>query len=791
MKSYVLLFVFFVSLVSLNAQIQEQYSSVRISLQGKVMEDLMSTGIETDHGEYYPGRSLTVVLSTSELQRVQSAGFQTEILIADLMQYYQQQCSHPQPVEQRNGDCDATASPLPNYTTPVNYSYGTMGGYLTYAQMMAELDKMRALYPQLITARTNVSDTIVTWEGRPVYQVKISDNPDQDEAERELLYTALHHAREPNSASQLIFFMWYLLENYATRPDIQAVVDNLELYFVPCINVDGYIFNETTYPAGGGQWRKNRRDNGNGKFGVDLNRNYGYFWGDFGGSSADPVAETYRGPAAFSEPESRMMRDFCLAHDFLFACNAHTSGNYFIYPWSYNDQLADSAFFRYGQLFTRESHFRFGTASQTVGYQVNGCSDDWMYQEKGTYSFTPEIGATGFWPMPGQIDELNKSTLWQNLSMAYSALRYGEAKDLEQGKIYGFSGDIPIEFARFGLMEGGIQVSLLPFSSNITSPATSYIFEQGNLEKAIHLFPFQLDGSLQEEEAVVFLLKTDNGFWTKTDTLRKVFHRLSPVANQVFQDKVDDNSRWTGDWLLTNETFHSATSCMTDSPDGPYGPDQVSTCTLLEPVAFPPNALSATLRFFAKWDLEEDWDYTQVAALGSDGVAVPLCGLYTETGKNVQPSTQVFDGQQLEWVEECMDLSDFIGQAVQIQFLLVSDGFQQADGYYFDDVRIEYILPGSGTHSMPVSGFRLAQNEPNPASTQTVIHWESTALESSEDAKMLVFNVLGELVLQVPIPANHEKKVVLDTQTLAPGVYTYVFSSALGQSLPLKMLVAR
>lgn len=63
-----------------------------------------------------------------------------------------------------------------------------------------------------------------------------------------MLYTALHHAREPNSASQLIFYMWYLLENYATRADIQAIVNNLEMYFVPCINVDGYIYNETTNP---------------------------------------------------------------------------------------------------------------------------------------------------------------------------------------------------------------------------------------------------------------------------------------------------------------------------------------------------------------------------------------------------------------------------------------------------------------------------------------------------------------------------------------------------------------
>ena len=72
--------------------------------------------------------------------------------------------------------------------------------------------------------------------------------------------------------------MWYLLENYATNADIKATVDNTELFFVPCVNPDGYVYNQTTNPNGGGMWRKNRRNNGT-SFGVDINRNYGYNWG--------------------------------------------------------------------------------------------------------------------------------------------------------------------------------------------------------------------------------------------------------------------------------------------------------------------------------------------------------------------------------------------------------------------------------------------------------------------------------------------------------------------------------
>jgi murein tripeptide amidase MpaA len=94
-----------------------------------------------------------------------------------------------------------------------------------------------------------------------------------------MFFNAVHHAREPMSMSQLIFFMWHILENYNTDKDIKTLVNSTELYVVPCVNPDGYVYNQGTNPSGGGMWRKNRRNNGNGTFGVDPNRNYAYKWG--------------------------------------------------------------------------------------------------------------------------------------------------------------------------------------------------------------------------------------------------------------------------------------------------------------------------------------------------------------------------------------------------------------------------------------------------------------------------------------------------------------------------------
>jgi hypothetical protein len=777
---------------SLFAQTAAVYSSVRISLKDKQMADLVATGIETDHGLYYPGKSLTTVLSRDEQVVVKAAGFDLEVLVPDLYQHYLDQRAQPrQLTEERGANCNESPALLPDYKTPDNYTYGTMGGYLTYSQMMAELDKMRALFPNLITDKRFASDTLRTWQGRPIYHVKISDNPDDDEPEREVLYTALHHAREPNSASQMIFFMWYLLENYATRDDVRALVDNLEMYFVPCINVDGYLYNESIAPTGGGLWRKNRRNNGDGTFGVDLNRNYGFFWGDFGGSSPDPVSEIYRGPEAFSEPETRIMRDFCREHDFLMVLNYHTSGNLLIYPWAYSDEVADSAFITYGAYLTRENNFRYGTTTETVGYNVNGSSDDWMYAEKGSYCFTPEVGKTGFWPMPEEIDALNKSNLWQNFALAFAALKYGEATDKSDITISGLAGTLPVDFRRYGLEAGAIEVQLVPYSSNILSGAATTVFDIAHLATAHHDFSYTLDAAISDSASVVFLLKVNNGLWVKTDTLRKIYKAFPNAMSTVFQDDLSNTAFWQGDWALTSETFHSAPTCMTDSPNSAYLPEQYPVCTSVFNTILPPNILSANLRFFAKWDIEDNWDYVQVSAIGSNGSSAPLCGLFTNTGENVQAEGPVFDGTQSTWVEECMDITEYAGQTLYFSFNFGSDGGIEADGFYFDDVRVEYVLPTSGVQTIALSALFLAQNEPNPASDFTRISWSGDDAYLKGDAQITVVNAQGVQVLRQQVSLDGSKSVLLDVRQLPAGVYTCHLQQEQAHAPAIKMTVVR
>ncbi len=128
-----------------------------------------------------------------------------------------------------------------------------MGGFYTFDEVVAQLDTMHSLYPNLITKKDSIGSSI---EGRTIWAVKISDNPDINEDEPQVFYNSLTHAREPEGMETVIYFMYYLLENYGKDPEVTYLVNNRELYFIPVVNPDGYVYNEQISPEGGGLMEK-------------------------------------------------------------------------------------------------------------------------------------------------------------------------------------------------------------------------------------------------------------------------------------------------------------------------------------------------------------------------------------------------------------------------------------------------------------------------------------------------------------------------------------------------------
>ena len=365
-----LVFIFSVSSYSQN------FKQVKIYLHNKSdIQDLQKIGLEFDHAEYTKDKALVIFISDTEFSILKSSGYKYDILIDDWFEYYKN-LPKLTGIEKKSY---MKKSARDYHVT--GFGYGSMGGYYTLDEVIAELDTMRMLFPNLITEKESIGSTI---QNRPTYFVKISDNPEIDENEPRVLYTALHHAREPESMMQLIYFMYYLLENYDTDSSVNYLVNNRELYFIPVVNPDGYEYNRQTNPNGGGFWRKNRRNNGNGSYGIDLNRNYGpvsYWNAPNSGSSTNSNSDTYRGTAPFSEPETNNIKNFLAGRGIKNELNYHTYGNYLIYPYGALEmETPDSLIFReFASDMASYNGYTRGTDQQTVGYSTRGNSDDYAY----------------------------------------------------------------------------------------------------------------------------------------------------------------------------------------------------------------------------------------------------------------------------------------------------------------------------------------------------------------------------------------------------------------------------
>ncbi len=232
-------------------------------------------------------------------------------------------------------------------------------------------------------------------EGRPIYALKISDNVAVDEHEPAVLLTGCHHAREWISVEVPFLFAKSLLESYDTDSAVKALVDASEIWVVPIANPDGLQYTIDVYRY----WRKNRRRNADGTYGVDINRNYGYAWGfDDVGSSGQPGSDVYRGTAAFSEPETAAIRALFLAHDFRALISFHSFGQDILFPWGFTVQPAPTgaALAAVGQTMAglieavNGTVYTSGEASRAL-YVTNGDLVDWSYSVAHAPSYTIEL----------------------------------------------------------------------------------------------------------------------------------------------------------------------------------------------------------------------------------------------------------------------------------------------------------------------------------------------------------------------------------------------------------------
>jgi len=770
------LFILLQTCIQLHLQAQNKYLRVSVDLNTHSVADLARLGLHVDHGILKGNEKIKVEIREQELKILQDNHISYEILIDDLEKYYEERNKKSSKTVQNTAvSCHAEMQ----FPAVQHFTYGSMGGFYTLDEIYQQLDSMRTLFPQYISAKTSLG-TQTTAQGRFLFYVRVSDNPDVDENEPEMLFTALHHAREPESVSLTIYYLWYLLEN-AQDPEIQRILTETELYFIPCVNPDGLVYNQNTNPNGGGMWRKNRRAFQNNVFGVDLNRNYGFNWGfDNTGSSPDSTSDTYRGTSAFSEPETQLVRDFAQQHQFQITLNYHTYSNMLVYPWGYvgSFKTPDSTLFdQYGALLTSQNGYVYGTGDQTVGYVTNGDSDDWMYGEQNTkpkiLSMTPEAGGDGdgFWPTQSRIIPIAQENLFTNLTAPKLLLEYAAIRD-KSDLFWANQTKIVFDLQRIGMKSTDFTVSLIPLQ-NVASVGNPLLFSGMNISEirtdSISITPVN---GLAAGSRIKFILQVSGNNFLKQDTIEKIVMG----GNLVFSTNGNSITGWTNstNWGISNAQFVSPSSSITDSPTGNYSNN--SNKTLTTPDIDLTNSNVAFLRFYSKWITEKGYDYAQILVSTDNVTWDALCGKYSITGASSHTGAvgqPLYEGTQNEWIKEEIDLTPYTGQTIKLRFKFYADGGVRYDGFYFDDLEVWK------TNITAVEDLQHAQVQmvPNPAHTQ--IHFKNIKAQTI----FRIFDIQGK---EVHI-SKHFNDFSL-TPDFAEGIYLVEIQDYNGQISKQKLI---
>ncbi|MGH8910029.1 MAG: M14 family metallopeptidase [Egibacteraceae bacterium] len=236
-------------------------------------------------------------------------------------------------------------------------------------------------------------------ENRPIWALRLGE---RRESSRKVLLLGCHHAREWLAVEVPYLLAAYLVDNAGKDP-VAEWLGKGEIWVAPMVNPDGHEYSRTTNRL----WRKNRRPNPNGSFGVDPNRNYGYMWGtlNVNTSSHTPSDDTYVGPRAFSEPETRAVRNLVTRQLFDGVITYHSYSQLILYPWGFTTQqvpdLSDRAeMIELANVMKKligDVHGKTYTPQYSSQlYPTAGDTTDWTYGEYDIPSFTIELRPSTF-----------------------------------------------------------------------------------------------------------------------------------------------------------------------------------------------------------------------------------------------------------------------------------------------------------------------------------------------------------------------------------------------------------
>lgn len=427
-------------------------SLVHVHIEDDAALDRLRAGFDVTEARH--GDHVDVVLWPGDAARLRAAGFEWDVAIADLEETARLQA------------IDDLRALQTQAVSPERETYRYLDDYEREMKALAER------FPGHVRLLTGNHTTL---EGRTVYAVELAANVANDDGRPTVLYDGLHHAREWPAAEIPMDFAVELAEGYGNDERITALLDRVRILVVPVVNPDGFassrgsalhlrddldknlcvvgefcgdvydglvLLPTAAAASEGPYWRKNRRGvteapvtgQAVAPYGVDPNRNYAYRWGDgaFGivfagvkpsGASSYPTNAEYHGTSAFSEAETRNLRDFVLSRHVATALSHHTYSGLVLWPWGDTDERAPDAP-RLEDLGKRMAKFNGYEPIQAIGlYKTTGTSEDWIYAATGALAFTVELGYSEFHPryMPA-VPYMYKVNRGAMLELAEAAL---------------------------------------------------------------------------------------------------------------------------------------------------------------------------------------------------------------------------------------------------------------------------------------------------------------------------------------------------------------------------------
>ncbi|XP_022121400.2 carboxypeptidase B [Pieris rapae] len=286
--------------------------------------------------------------------------------------------------------------------------------YYGYQEINDYLDSLAEKYPEVLT----VINSGLSYEGKQIKYVRISTSRFEQLHKPVVFIDAAVHAREWVTPPVALYLIHKLVVD-VTDPDL---VEKIDWIIFPMANPDGYEYSMKEDRM----WRKTRSKAHEGSDecpGVDGNRNFDHYFGSRNASS-DPCSIIYEGPSAFSEPETRVIRDAVLTHldRIRLYISAHSYGNMFLYAWGNNGTLPSNGLMLQVtgvqmaqaidklKLPTAQSYV-VGNSAQVL-YYTSGTSRDWTRAVGIPFTYTLELPGYdyGFLVPPKYIQQIVTET---------------------------------------------------------------------------------------------------------------------------------------------------------------------------------------------------------------------------------------------------------------------------------------------------------------------------------------------------------------------------------------------